>query len=316
MVNTPYPDLPKMEDLLSIQGLEHLSLFAKHAVSGPLAGYHRSPLKGFSVEFAEHKPYYPGDSLRRLDWKRLAKTDKMLLKSTDAETNLRCTVVVDRSGSMRTDRKLTFATLGTALIGEALGNQRDALGLVWMDDQGAQPSHACKTSRSHRMNLYAALLDELRTQPSEKSSRTPVSQTLHQLANSLPQRSMVVVFSDFWEPESASDRPWAELQKALEHLRQKNCWVLLFPVFGTSEHSLSGLDWGSSWTELVDSESGEPLILLPNEAQKRYSEVFERRLQALKSLQQPPQIQINDCLTNDHPLHALLPFFLAHQKMK
>ena len=316
MVNTPYPDLPQLEDLLSIQGLEHLSLFAKHAVQGPLAGYHRSPLKGFSVEFAEHKPYYPGDSLRRLDWKRLAKTDKMLLKSTDAETNLRCTVVVDRSGSMRTDRKLTFATLATALIGEALGNQRDAFGLVWMDDRGAHESHACKTSRSHRMNLYASLLGELRTQPQEKSSRTPVSQTLHQLANSLPQRSMVVVFSDFWEPESASDRPWGELQKALEHLRQKHCWVLLFPIFGPSEHSLSGLDLGSSWTELVDSESGETLILLPDEAKKHYSEAFDSRLQALKNLQQPPQIQIHECLTNDHPLHALLPFFLAHQKMK
>lgn len=162
MVTPPYPSLPTLDDLLSVQGLQHLSLFAKHAVQGPLAGYHRSPLKGFSVEFAEHRAYTPGDSLRRLDWKRLAKTDKMLIKTTDAETNLSCTVVLDRSGSMRAEHKLAFTALAVALIGEALGSQRDAIGLTLLNDDRGETVFECKTSVAHRMALYERVLSTVR----------------------------------------------------------------------------------------------------------------------------------------------------------
>ena len=314
MVTPSYPPLPALEDLLSAQGTEHLSLFAKHALNGPLAGYHRSPLKGFSVEFAEHRAYSPGDSLRRLDWKRLAKTDKMLLKTTDAETNLQCRVVLDRSGSMRTDHKLAFSILCMALLGEALGNQRDALGLTYLDGRGGTEAFPCKSSKSHRLALYQSVLQDLRT-GTDIPKRTPLSETLHQLAESMPRRSMVVVFSDFWEPESDGASPWDALQKALEHLRQRQHWVLLFPVFGPAEQELSFENAGS-WSELTDAETGEKLVLLPHEAQLAYQQAFDARLDSLRRLQQPPQLQVHPLSTADHPLHGLLPFFLAHQKMK
>ena len=148
-----------------------LDFYARQTVEGFIAGLHRSPFHGFSVEFAEHRQYSPGESTRNIDWKLYGRTDRLYVKSFEEETNLRCQLVIDHSGSMllpaegqgnrQHPNKLTFACYAAAVLTELLVRQRDAFGLSLLSE-GIDLQTDCRSSRAFQQYLLRLLEAELR----------------------------------------------------------------------------------------------------------------------------------------------------------
>ena len=209
-----------------IARLGTMELKARTVVEGFLSGLHRSPYKGFSVEFAEYRQYIPGDDLSTLDWKVYARTDRHYIKKFEEETNVECHLLLDVSGSMSyrgsaAMSKLEYGSVLAASLAFLMNRQRDAAGLIAFDDgivfrlaAGVRPGH-----------LHALLLALERLQP---GSRSTLGRPLHQLADALVKRSLVVLISDLL------DDP-APIVKGLRHLRFRGSDVVVFQVLDPNE---------------------------------------------------------------------------------
>jgi uncharacterized protein (DUF58 family) len=209
-----------------IARLGTMELKARTVVEGFLSGLHRSPFKGFSVEFAEYRQYLPGDDLSALDWKVYARTDRHYIKKYEEETNLECHLLLDVSASMgyrgaAPMSKLEYGSVLAASLAFLMNRQRDATGLIAFDERilfrmpaGARPGH-----------LHALLLALERLPP---RSRSNVGRPLHQLAEALMKRSLVVVVSDLL------DDPGPVI-KGLKHLRFRGTDVVVFQVLDPNE---------------------------------------------------------------------------------
>ena len=209
-----------------IARLGTMELKARTVVEGFLSGLHRSPYKGFSVEFAEYRQYIPGDDLSTLDWKVYARTDRHYVKKFEEETNLECHLLLDISASMAYRgaapmSKLEYGSVLAASLAFLMNRQRDATGLIAFDDQiefrmpaGARPGH-----------VHSLLLALERLQP---GTRSDVARPLHQLAEALVKRSLVVLISDLL------DDP-APVIKGLKHLRFRGTDVVVFQLLDPNE---------------------------------------------------------------------------------
>jgi uncharacterized protein (DUF58 family) len=209
-----------------IARLGTMELKARTVVEGFLSGLHRSPYKGFSVEFAEYRQYLPGDDLSTLDWKVYARTDRHYVKKFEEDTNVECHLLLDVSASMgyagaAPMNKLEYGSVLAGSLAFLMNRQRDATGLIAFDDRiafrmpaGARPGH-----------LHALLLALERLQP---GSRSNVGRPLHQLAEALTKRSLVVLISDLLDdPEPVI--------KGLRHLRCRGTDVVVFQVLDPNE---------------------------------------------------------------------------------
>ena len=178
--------------------LQGLGLVARTVVEGFMTGHHRSPLRGSSVEFAQHRQYVPGDELRRLDWKIFARSDRLVVKEFVAETNLSCHVLVDASESMAFGslawRKFDYARWCAAALSHLVIGQRDAAGLV-LFDQEVRDKVPPRTG-AHQENTMIAALER-----AEARGATGVADVLHWIAGRLRRRGIVAVFSDFFDDE-------------------------------------------------------------------------------------------------------------------
>ena len=225
-------------DNINVRDLGNLELLAKQVVEGFIIGLHKSPFHGFSVEFAEHRLYNQGESTKNIDWKVYARTDKMFVKRFEEETNLRCQIVIDGSSSMyfpevsknSTDyiNKLRFSALSAAALMNLLKKQRDAFGLS-IFDKSVNIHTRCKSSTSH-YRLLLSYLDQLITHP-ERNKTTSAAEALHQIAESIHKRSMVVIFSDMFEQTDEVDKLFA----ALQHLKHNKHEVVLFHTVDQSK---------------------------------------------------------------------------------
>jgi uncharacterized protein (DUF58 family) len=197
-----------------IKQFTNIELLAKQMVEGFITGLHKSPYHGFSVEFAEHRLYNTGESTRHVDWKIFAKTDRLYTKRYEEETNLRCQIVIDQSSSMYYPEanygKMKFSVLAAAAITYLLHKQRDAVGLHTFSDQ-LELETQVKSSASHIHKLFIQYSELLEKQKTTK--RTNVSSILHQLAEKVHRRSLVVIFSDMFDNEENE----AEVLAALQH---------------------------------------------------------------------------------------------------
>src|SRR5438874_7071555 len=186
-----------------------LTLVARSLVEGFLSGVHKSPYKGFSVEFAEHRQYYPGDEIRHIDWRVYGKTDRYYIKEYEEETNLRAHLLVDASGSMayagRHPSKFQYAQQVAASLAYLMLHQRDAVGLVTHDTQVRQMIPPKATSK-HLLQVLSALE---RTQPGNETALAPL---WDQVAAQATRRGMVIILSDCFE-----DVP--RLLRSLRHFR-------------------------------------------------------------------------------------------------
>lgn len=256
------------------ESLGNLEWMAKQAVEGFITGLHKSPFHGFSVEFAEHRLYNHGDSLRHLDWKLMARTDKMFLKRYEEETNLRCQLIIDVSSSMnfpsndfqknQKHNKLSFSIYGAAILMELFKKQRDAVGLTLFRDKIVFNAKSA-TSQTHIRRLYNQLELHLNEAGSkEEQWKTDLVQTLHQLAEESSRRSLTVLFSDLLDTNSKLE----ELFAALQHLRYKKHEVVIFHV--VNEDKESSLNFDSRLHTFIDPETGEIIKLNPSLLQEEY----------------------------------------------
>src|SRR5260221_718989 len=242
--------------------LAHLDVRARLVVEGFIAGMHRSPFHGFSVEFAEHRPYMPGDPLKNLDWKVWARSDRFLVKQYTEETNLRCHLLVDLSGSMGFQSaraamsKLDYARSLSAALAYLMLHQQDAVGVMLFADEPLSyvPPRAV---RSH-FDVLLKTLDRL-----EPRGRTRLGPALHQLAERIKRRGLIVLCSDLM------DRP-EEVLSALQHFRHRNHEVIVFHVLDPDEVEFPYTDTAT----FVDLEIGERLTTEPWEIARRYRERF------------------------------------------
>jgi uncharacterized protein (DUF58 family) len=244
--------------------LGHLDVRARLVVEGFISGMHRSPFHGFSVEFAEHRPYMPGDPLKNLDWKVLAKSDRLLIKQYTEETNLRAHLLLDQSGSMGFQSahaplsKLDYArSLAGALAYLMLG-QQDAVGVLRFAEH-AQEYVPARSVRSHLDVVLKSLAH------GEPQGRTRLGPALHELAERIKRRGLVVLFSDLM------DRP-AEVLSGLQHFRHRHHEVIVFHILDPDE-----VDFPFTHTAtFVDMETGDRLTTEPWEIAPRYHEMLER----------------------------------------
>lgn len=257
-------------DPATIAALGHIEIVARWVVDGFLTGLHRSPRKGFSVEFAEHRPYQPGDELRHVDWKIVARADKWVVKQYEEETNLRATIVLDVSRSMdwRGDAarltKLAYAERLTAALALLFLRQRDAVGLVRFDDEvrTALPPRA----RSGHWRRIVAALDEPGT---GRASHAPAA--LEEASRLIPRRGMVVLVSDLlMDP--------AEVLRHIRSLRHAGHHVAVLHILDPAERELSAGVGGAGDALFVDPESGSELAATVSEVRDAYRATVEDAL--------------------------------------
>ncbi len=252
----------------------NLELLAQQVVEGFIVGLHLSPFHGFSVECAEHRLYNPGESTRNIDWKVYGRTDKLFVKKFEEETNLRCHIVIDASSTMyypweekqpdkyKYKNKFCFAAQSAAVLMNALRKQRDAFGLTLFDDEVRLSTHA-KSSTVHYRMLLANLTQ--RIENPELNHKTDLAASLHQVADSIHRRSLVVIFTDVMEQPDKAEEVFA----ALQHLRHAKHEVILFHVVDKAKEL--DFEFENRPYVFVDMESGEEVKLQPNQVKEFYT---------------------------------------------
>ncbi len=241
----------------AIARLSRFNLVAKTVVEGFITGLHRSPFHGFSVEFAEHREYVPGDNIRNIDWKALAKTDRYYVKLYEEETNLKAWVIIDTSASMSYKSgeglsKLDYACYLGASLAYLMVRQADSVGMITFDEDvnlfipaGSTPSH---------LNL---MLD--RMEAIEPGKQTNISHTFHNLAEHIKRRGLIIVISDLFDDPK-------EVMRGLSHFRHKRHEVLLFHVFDQAE-----IDFPfQQLADFVDMETNQRLQVDPRYVREEY----------------------------------------------
>ncbi len=261
-----------MTDIRQYHLADNLELIARQVVEGFIIGLHKSPFHGFSVEFAEHRLYNQGDALRHVDWKVYGRTDKLFVKKYEEETNLRCCLVVDTSASMYfaeaegKARKIDFACLAAAGLIQLLKRQLDASALAFFND-GLNYLSECRSSHTH----YRLLTNQLEKQLKVKPANVPTNaaKALHDVAEQIHRRSLVVVFSDMMDDADNID----ELFAALQHLKYNKHEVILFHILEGNKEVAFNFD--NRPYEFVDMETGEKLKLQPSQIKGQYTSQME-----------------------------------------
>lgn len=263
-----------------ISSFQHLELLANQVVEGFISGMHKSPFHGFSAEFAEHKVYNSGESTKHIDWKLFAKTDRLYTKRFEEETNLRCHLIIDNSSSMHYPKlhdgqqffesKIGFAVLASAVLMNLLKKQRDAVGLSVYSDSYEYYAPEKGSERHHRMLLNK--LEQLLAE-SKQSKNTDTVTFLHQIAEKMHRRSMIILFTDMFQPGNEE-----ALLNALQHLKHNKHKVVLFHVID-NKTELS-FDFDNTPRKFIDLESGEEVNLfadnIKEEYEKRAESYFKR----------------------------------------
>jgi uncharacterized protein (DUF58 family) len=286
------------QTLAKLSGLE---LRARSIVEGYVAGAHRSPFHGFSVEFAEHREYVPGDDLRFVDWKAFGKTDRIYLKQYEEETNLVCYLLLDVSESMtyRSDdaamSKLDYARTVAASLAYLVLQQQDGVGLTTFDSE----VRALIRPSAHPTHLKA-MLHAMETTPT--NTKTSLGPILHDLAERFKKRGVVVVLSDMFDDV-------ASLVAGLKHLRHRRHEVILFHVLDPAEE-----DFPFRNLTMFKGLEGLPEVLVdPQALRKAYLDEFHRFVREVKNGCHARQIDYVP-LRTDRPLDLALSTYLAARR--
>lgn len=265
-------------DPLAIARLRNMEVKARTIVEGFMAGLHRSPFHGFSVEFAEHRAYNLGESLRNVDWKVYGKTDRLYSKRYEEETNLRCQVVLDISDSMRYPRegmsKLEYGCYLTGALQYMMIGQRDAAGLVLFDNQIRKQLPA-RSSRSHLVQLLVSL-EQVVAEKDRFTHTSAMTGVFHELAVSFPRRSLIVILTDLLS--QADTR--TDFVKALQHFRHRRHEVVVFHVMDISTEV--NLEFPNRPLVMQDLETGEKIQITPHEYREQYRALMTSWQQEMK----------------------------------
>jgi uncharacterized protein (DUF58 family) len=265
----------------TISSFQHLELLAHQVVEGFIVGMHKSPFHGFSAEFAEHKVYNSGDSTKHIDWKLFAKTDRLYTKQFEEETNLRCHIIIDNSSSMHYpilnqnqnfyESKIGFSVLASAVLMNVLKKQRDAIGLSVFSDTYDYYAPEKGSDRHHRMILNA--LEGLLEQPKISKSTNTIT-FLHQIAEKIHRRSMIILFTDMFQSGDEE-----ALFSALQHLKHNKHKVVLFHVYDAKTEL--NFDFDAAARKFIDIETGEEVAVFANSVQQEYEKEIVTYLKKL-----------------------------------
>jgi uncharacterized protein (DUF58 family) len=289
--------LQRFLDPAVLQGISGLDLVAKTVVDGFVAGLHRSPEFGFSLEFAEYRAYTPGDDLRHVDWNLFARTDRCYLKRYRGETNSQMTLLLDASNSMKytshTVTKMDYARyIAASLFYLSLHNQRDPAGLIVFDDEVR--NYIRPSTRQGQLYRLLAGLEQ-----AEPAARTDFAKPMQYFQEFLRRRGIVLIVSDFYEqPE--------KIVRAIEPLRFHGSEVVLFHVLDPKEirPQLKGP------SVLVDLETGDRLEVIPDYVKTQYRAKMDDHLAQMRERTQAAGMGYH-LLTTDKPLDRALMEYLT-----
>lgn len=301
-----------------LQQFGSLEFLARQVVEGFIVGLHKSPFHGFSVEFAEHRLYNAGESIKNIDWKLYGRTDKLFVKRFEEETNLRCILVIDNSSSMYypvrekpdidNPNKITFSVYAAAALMNLMRRQRDAVGLNVFSDSITFGS-AAKSSSVHFKYLYSELEKMLEPIPVETKRDTAATAALHQIADNIHKRSLVVIFSDMFETGNDS----AALFSALQHLRHNKHEVVLFHVVDKKQEI--DFDFDNRPYRFIDLESGRQVKVNPLEVKAEYNRAVQAFTSELKFKCGQYRIDLVEADVNQGFQQVLLPYLLKREKL-
>jgi uncharacterized protein (DUF58 family) len=298
-------------DRLRLAQFGNLEVLAKQVVEGFITGLHKSPFHGFSVEFAEHRLYNPGESTRNIDWRLFGRTEKMFTKKYEEETNLRCQIVIDGSSSMFFPKgsltKFEFSVYAAASLIELLKRQRDAVGLSVFSDK-LDLHTAAKSSLLHRY-LYSELEKHMKDYEENGRTGTDAVQALHDISELTHQRSLVVIFTDLLDDPNRID----EFFRAMQHLKHNKHEVILFHVLDAKMELNFELE--NRPYQLIDMESGEKMHLQPAEVREQYVKGIEAYFNEIKMRCVNHRIDFMQADIHEGYNQVLLQYLLKRQKL-
>lgn len=279
-----------------LAGLDNLELRARVAVEGFLSGLHKSPHRGFSVEFNDYRHYHPGDDMRHVDWKLYARSEKFYIKQYEDETNVRCVVVLDTSASMAYSSggisKLDYGITLASALAYFINRQRDAVGLITYDDKVNEYIPA-KCRQPHLMRILRTLAQV------EPGTKTDAVKPLTDLASSLNKKSMIVLITDMLDDEE-------RVINTLQNLRAMGNDVITFQIMDDAELNFPFKEA----SEFIDMESNESYITTPATIRKAYMENLNEFLGFCKK--QCQSSGVDYCLMNtSQPLDEALSSYMS-----
>ena len=284
-----------------IARLKNLSLLARHAVEGFITGLHRSPHRGFSVEFAEHREYTSGDDLRHLDWIAWGRTDRYYIKQYEQETNLRAYILLDVSASMnyRYSTQITKFAYGcflAACLSYLMSRQQDMVGMIAFDEDirfhltpGSTPAHMDRIFR-HLEGI-------------KPGNKTAMADTFHHLAATIAKRGLIVIISDLYDEPAA-------LTKALQHFVYKKHQIIIFHVMDPAELEFPF----RKILSFVDMETQEKLQVDPRYIREAYMEELNAFVENYRKECGDRNIEYVLTRTDD-PYDRMLLTYLARRKL-
>ncbi len=289
-------------DPAALARLAAVPLFARKPMMGNVSGRHPSPHRGSSVEFAEYRKYVPGDDLRRLDWRAYGRSDRFFVKEFEADTNLRCCLVLDTSGSMDFGSvgttKIEYARKIAGALGQLAMQQGDAVGLACVA-KGLVRNIPPKRNPAHLMAVYDVL------EQAKPQGETQLATVLHELAETVRQRALVVIISDlFVEPEL--------LRGCFQHLRFRKHDVAVF-------HLLDPQELGFNFRRpmrFLDMEGGPAIFAEPNDIADRYQKALADYLDGLHQVVLESAVDYHRITIDEDYEAALLRFLVGRTRAK
>lgn len=301
-----------------IERFTSFELIANQIVEGFLTGLHKSPFHGFSVEFAEHKQYVPGDSIKNIDWKLYARTEKLFLKEYEEETNLKCTIAIDVSTSMNFPdstnqvvdqvNKLGFSIYSAAALLNLLSKQRDVAGFISFDENIVTTTDV-KGSKTHFHFLFEQMEMLLSREQTNKYA-TNISSVIHQIAERIPRRSLFILFTDFHFDDGLES--FEKITESLHHLKHNNHEVIVFHVLDAAKEV--DLQFSNLPHKFIDLETGELVKINPKEIQKEYSRVQRENKMFVKNKLSSFKIDYVEADINDGFSKILQTYLLKRSK--
>tara|TARA_B100001057_G_scaffold36963_1_gene33469 strand:+ start:4209 stop:5135 length:927 start_codon:yes stop_codon:yes gene_type:complete len=307
-----------MNDIEQIKLKTNIEFFARQVVEGFITGKHKSPYHGFSVEFAEHKLYNLGESTRHIDWKLYARSDKLFVKKYEEETNLRCQIVIDTSSSMyfpnfssvslKSPNKIIFSVYASAILMQLFKKQRDAVGLtIYSND--VDNHIVSKTSNKHHQIIYNEFQKILSVDAKLANRKSSTISTLHETADRINQRSLVILFSDLISEEETLD----DIFDAFRHLKHKRNEVILFHLSDVKKEQM--LEYENKPYEFVDVESGESIKMNPFHYKEKYKSLMSSYMHKLRLKCLQYKIDLIEVDINKGYDQIITSYLLKRQKM-
>jgi uncharacterized protein (DUF58 family) len=296
----PTPGPARFLDPEVLARIGSLELLARAVVEGFMSGLHRSPFTGFSTEFTEYRQYNAGDDLRYLDWRLLGRTDRYFIKKYRADTNTQCHLLIDTSASMRYSShgritKLHYAKFLAASLAYLLNRQQDSVGLVAFDEH-VHTQVPARNRTGHMRSIFGQL------SLLEAGGETRLAESLHELAEILTRRGIVVLISDFYDQAE-------RLKSAFQHLRFKGHDLVAFQVLDKNEIEF---DFNDPILLLEDAETAEQIPVLPDVILSGYRRRFKEHLDEMRKCAAANRVDY-ELLTTDQPLDYALFAYLSRR---